>query len=287
MSELQQAGIHKQNFYLSEPKPPFKDPWTLLLMIMSFIIATGFASYAFMGWMFGEIGHIAEAKLTITTIGAFALAVGGEFTTPLTVWEVYRKIGTKTVSSWDWMALVASITATLVALVLGAAGLIQVSEATVEAARSGGMDAIADVMTFLNLWPDIVKGYAPLILVFVASADGYAHFIETGLRIGSYDKRHDAWEERYNEWSRWGAAETGWAEKQLDSRSSWGYNDTMSEWPEEPPVKPDDTPVQGVPVDELTFRDNGPSTVHLDSGELEIEDVEHLHPVVARSILDE
>lgn len=292
MSELKQSGISKENFYLQEPKPPFQDPWTLLLMGMSFVIATGFAAYAFMAWMFGEIGQIGEIKLTITTIGAFALALGGEFTTPLTIWEVYRKVGTKSVSLWDWMALAASLIATLIALILGAAGLIQVNEETVEAARLADMSFIANILTFLNLWPDIVKGYAPIILVFVASADGYAHFIETGLRIGSYDRRHEEWQARYDHWSEWGAAEVGWAKKQLDDADKQEYNwgAGLTQWPEEPPVKKDDTPVRKPDFSDVVLVDyggNGGSvpTTKLDSGEVQIEDIEYLHPAVAKSIL--
>lgn len=296
MSDLEQAGIHKSNFHLPEPRPPFRDLWTCLLMIMSFVIACGFAAYAFMGWMFGEIESLAGARTVITTIGALTLAIGGELTTPLTVWEVYRKTQTKTISKWDWSALIASITATLIGLLLGAAGLIQVSETAMEAARVADLQPLVNILSFLNLWPDIVKGYGPLILVFTAAADGYAHFIETGLRIGSYDRRHEAWQRKYEKWSKWGAAQVGFAQvdERLDVQEKQAYNEVGgvagNHWPDEPPVKPGDTPVKMLGLDyRIDFGGDGSgvSTRKLDTGEVKIEDIEYLHPAVARAILSD
>jgi len=188
-SDLKQAGISKSNFYLPEPKRPTRDPYAWLLVGTSFAVALGFCLFAVLAYAFEELHNI-PFRTELVVYGAWALAIGGELSTPVCVFEIYRKLGTDDHSWWDWVALFASGLATLVVLLLATASLLNI-------------DAN---------WPELVKVYGPVLLMFAAALDGYAGFMECGLYLRRYDRRYHDWEEKYREWSKWAAYQVGWAD---------------------------------------------------------------------------
>lgn len=190
MSTLEKAGLKKENFYLPEPKSPMKDPRAWLLVGTSFAVAFGFCLFAVLSYAFEEMQSMPASFRTYLVIyGAWALAIGGELSTPVCVFEIYRKLGTSDHSRWDWVALGASVFATLMVLFIAASSLLKV-DAT---------------------WPNVVQAYGPILLLLAAGADGYAGFMETGLYLRRFDRRHKGWEKEYLKWRQETAQQLGWA----------------------------------------------------------------------------
>ncbi len=182
--------LTKADFYLLEPRSPSKDLRAWLLVVTSFAIAIGFCLFAVLSYAFEEMQNLPpEFRTWLVIYGAWALALGGELSTPICVFEIYRKLGTEDHSRWDWVALVASSVATVAVLFLATASLLKVDVA----------------------WPSLVKSYGPILLMLAAGADGYAGFVETGLYLKNFDRRHCEWESKYGEWREWAAQMTGWA----------------------------------------------------------------------------
>lgn len=188
--EITVQQLTKADFYLPEPRPPSKDLRAWLLIVTSFAIAIGFCLFAVLSYAFEEMQSLPpEFRTWLVIYGAWALALGGELSTPICVFEIYRKLGTEDHSRWDWAALIASSLATVAVLFLATASLLKVDVG----------------------WPEFVKSYGPILLMLAAGADGYAGFVETGLYLKNFDRRHREWESKYGEWREWAAQVTGWA----------------------------------------------------------------------------
>jgi len=170
--------LTKSNFYLPEPRAPGRDVRAWILVSTSFVIALGFCLFAVLSYSFEEMQNMpSRFRTDLVIYGAWALAVGCEFSTPVACFEIYRKLGTEDHSPWDYVALSASIFSTLMVLFIATSNLLNVDAE----------------------WPEIVRTYGPILLILAAGADGYATFIETGLYLRRFDRRYKEWQAKYRE----------------------------------------------------------------------------------------
>jgi hypothetical protein len=171
--------LSKEAFYLPEPLPPEKDKRARQLRWPIYASLIGLFCLAVLGYSFVELSVMPPGFHTaLVIVGAFALAGGSELGTYATVNEVFRKVGAGLAKVWDWLALLASLSATVFSLLL----------------------AYGTLMDVKSAWPEFITLWGPLIVVLSTAFDAYAGMCEHGLYCSSYDERHREWQSKYHAW---------------------------------------------------------------------------------------
>lgn len=191
-SDLEQAGVRRENYPVPEPKAMGARGWSLLGPILASVV--GFCAFAVLAYSFTVWALFTNEQLlpsayriNLVIVGAVALAVGGEIGTPATVVEVFRKQCVGEAKTWDWSALVASLAATALTFLL----------------------AFGALLGIYASWSVVVTTWAPVALALIGALDAYAGMMEFGLFLGSFDQRHRDWEEGLKDWLVRAAGDVG------------------------------------------------------------------------------
>lgn len=169
----------KEDYHIPEPRRPALDSRAWCLMMPAVMGVVGLGAFALLAYTFKELDLIGQTiRSHIVLWGATSLAVGGEVGTIATNLEIFRKVRQGQATKWDWLGLATSMLATVLAFLLAAARLL-------------GADVV---------WSDFVKTWGQIVLILVSALDQYAGQMELGLYIGSYDTRHEKWENDYHSW---------------------------------------------------------------------------------------
>lgn len=248
------------------PTPPLRDWRWWSLVVPSIATAFGLFLFGVFAVDFTQLRELPDqVKFVVVFAGAICIPFGSELGTVSSVIEIFRKhFGPTGATKLDWAGLVTSTCTSIVGVVLSWAYLLSSDTS----------------------WSVNVKNYGPLVFGALMVLDFTFSLLETGSYLGSYDKRFHEWYKK--EFTPWIKGK----EKMLDEgvKQEYNWGEALTQWPEEPPVKKDDTPVRKPDFSDVVLVDyggNGGSvpTAKLDSGEVEIEDIEYLHPAVAKSIL--
>ena len=184
MSEVQtpqttREYLERESFYLPEPLPPSEDKRARQLRWPIYAALFGLFCLAVLGYSFVELSVMPQWFHTgLVIAGAFSLAAGSEFGTYATTGEVFRKVGAGKALVWDWLALVVSLCATVLSLLL----------------------AYGTLMDVKSAWPGFITLWGPLLAVLATALDAYAGLSEYGLYCATYDKRYQVWEQKYHSW---------------------------------------------------------------------------------------
>lgn len=280
------------------PTPPMRDWRWWSLVIPSVATAFGLFLFGVFAVGFTQLRELPEEiKFVVVALGAICIPFGSELGAVSSVIEIFRKhFGPTGATRLDWTGLITSTCTSITGVILSWAYLLSSDTA----------------------WSEDVKTWGPLVFGALMVLDFTFSLLETGAYLGSYDKRfHDWYNKEFTPWIKK-------KEKMLDKRREEEYNwDTgLKKWPDEPPVKKDDTPIKPpewsndrldafaqamqatalrskeydnitgetiIGTDPGNGKDYGAKVTmrKLDSGEVQIEDIEYLHPAVARAILEE
>lgn len=168
------AVLAENDFWLAKPSPL---GWRgVSLLIPACASAVGFFAFAVLGFGFTELSLLPDGFRTgLVLVGAFALAFGGEIGTLSNTVEIFRKRGN--ITTWDWLALVVSVLATLAGFLLAFAALLGVK----------------------TTWATWAQLYGPVILGLLAALDSYGGFVEFGLYLNTFDERMREWQAAYRQ----------------------------------------------------------------------------------------
>ena len=166
--------LAENDFWLAKPSSL---GWRgVSLLIPACASAVGFFAFAVLGFGFTELSLLPDGFRTgLVLVGAFALAFGGEIGTLSNTVEIFRKRGN--ITTWDWLALIVSVLATLAGFLLAFAALLGV-KAT---------------------WATLAQLYGPVILGLLAALDSYGGFVEFGLYLNTFDERMREWQAAYRQ----------------------------------------------------------------------------------------
>lgn len=280
------------------PTSPMRDWRWWSLVVPSVATAFGLFLFGVFAVGFTQLRDLPDQiKFIVVALGAVCIPFGSELGTVSSVIEIFRKhFGPTGATKLDWAGLITSTCTSITGVILSWAYLLSSDTA----------------------WSSDVRTWGPLVFGALMVLDFTFSLLETGAYLGSYDKRFQEWYKR--DFSPWIKKKEKMLDKRVEEEYNWGTG--LKKWPEEPPVKEDDTPVKlpewstdrldafaqamqatalrsrdydGIAGDTIVATDpsNGKdygarvTMRKLDSGEVEIEDIEHLHPAVARSILEE
>ena len=132
--------------------------------VYSLLIPIAFMSIGAMGmsiftFTFGSIDVLSpEIQDWIIIVAGVCMAAGAELGTPGTIIEVYRKQRLGQTTRWDWVALVVSLGATLIAVAI----------------------AFSRRMDLENEWSVFVASWGPILVVAFVALDSYGAYIELG-----------------------------------------------------------------------------------------------------------
>jgi hypothetical protein len=163
-------------FWKPQPKEPWSDWRTYSLIVPLVLSSMAFALFSVFTYALDDItilSSLAQSRLVV--IAAFCAALGAEAGTPFTMIEVFRKKRIGEVARWDWIALGASLAATLVVVTIGMAA--RITHTLAEPAQ----------------WAIFLTTWGPALVGAVVVLDGYGGMVECGDLFGSFEQRMEAW----------------------------------------------------------------------------------------------
>ena len=183
-----------KRYYIPEPVAPWRDWRTYSLLVPVLSSTVGAMVFTTLAFGFTELETLPTLFLTrLVIIGVFSVGIGSTFGSAASGIEIYRKVFSKAVGAWDWIALGVSTATTVGGYALGFAAL---------------LGAVAE-------WSRPAQVWGPLALGLLVSLDGVCDIIELGGLFGSYGDRYETWLRDKAQWE----AENGIVEP-ID-RSQW------------------------------------------------------------------